>query len=104
MKYKNPENQVGVSSQITVQEAGARGGRATLEKHGPEFLRRIAKLGGESTARRYRELMSEFGRRGGRPRRPVLSENMGEGLPQKKEGEMRSAPGSSSPAKIITQK
>jgi len=44
----------------------------------------------------YAELLSEFGKRGGRPRRPSL-EDSGKGLPEKK-GDERSAPGSPYPA------
>lgn len=63
---------------ITVAEAGRRGGTVTRDRHGVEFLRRIAKRGGEVTKKRYAHLLSEFGRRGGRPRRPTLDEPTGE--------------------------
>lgn len=72
MRIRKSENEVEVSSQITVREAGARGGRATLESQGVNFFKRIGKKGGERTAVLYRELLSEFGKRGGRPRRPTL--------------------------------
>lgn len=64
--------------QITVAEAGRRGGRATLENQGADFFRRIGRKGGQRTAQLYRNLLSEFGRRGGRPRRPALNESVGE--------------------------
>lgn len=96
MKSRKPENQVEVSSQLTVAEAGRRGGTTTRDRHGVEFLREIAKRGGEVTKMRYRHLFSEYGKRGGRPRRPSL-EDSGKGLPEKK-GEERSAPESPSPA------
>jgi len=63
--------------QITVAEAGRRGGLKTAEK-GSEFFRKIGKKGGKRTAELYRELLSDFGKRGGRPRRPALDEYMGE--------------------------
>jgi len=77
MKTRKVDNQVEVPSQITVREAGARGGRATLESQGTEFFKRIGKKGGQRTKELYGELFKEFGRRGGRPRRPSL-EDMGE--------------------------
>lgn len=78
MKTKKPENRTDVPSQITVREAGARGGRTTLENQGAEFFRRIGRKGGERTATLYREMLSEFGRKGGRPRRPALNQSVGE--------------------------
>jgi general stress protein YciG len=62
--------------EITVAEAGRRGGRATLESQGIDFFKRIGKKGGERTAELYKELLSEFGRKGGRPRRLALDEYM----------------------------
>jgi general stress protein YciG len=59
---------------MTVREAGTRGGRATLEKYGKDYYSRIGRKGGERTAQLYREFLSEFGKKGGRPRRPNLSE------------------------------
>ena len=85
MKAKKPENQVEVPSQITVREAGRRGGIATRDRRGVEFLREIAKKGGEVTKTRYGHLFSEFGKRGGRPRRPSLNENPGGGHSAMKE-------------------
>ena len=82
--------------QLTVAEAGRRGGIATRDRRGVEFLREIARRGGEVTKKRYGQLFSEFGKRGGRPRRPSL-EDSGKGLPEKK-GDERSAPESPSPA------
>jgi len=82
--------------EITVAEAGRRGGQSTLERQGAEFFRKIGRKGGQRTAELYRDLLSEFARRGGRPRRPALEEDTGEELPEKKEG-TRSASGNSSP-------
>jgi len=64
--------------EITVAEAGRRGGRSTLEHHGAEFFREIGRKGGQRTAQLYIELLSEFGKKGGRPRRPALNDSLGE--------------------------
>lgn len=64
--------------EATVRQAGARGGRATLESQGVDFFKRIGRKGGKRTAQLYAGLLSEFGKRGGRPRRPTLDESMGE--------------------------
>jgi general stress protein YciG len=66
------------SKSITVREAGRRGGQTTLKNQGNDFFRRIGKKGGKRTAELYRDLLSEFGKKGGRPRRPTLSEYMEE--------------------------
>ena len=59
---------------ISVREAGRRGGQATLRNQGNEFFRKIGKKGGKRTAELYRDLLGEFGEKGGRPRRPALNE------------------------------
>jgi len=82
--------------EITVAEAGRRGGQSTLEHRGVEFFREIGAKGGRKTAELYHDLLAEFGKRGGRPRRPSL-EDSGKGLPEKR-GDERSAPESPSPA------
>jgi len=64
--------------EITVAEAGRRGGRATLENQGRDFFKRIGKIGGKRTAQLYGYLLKEFGKKGGRPRRPTLSEPRGD--------------------------
>jgi general stress protein YciG len=65
------------SRKMTVQEAGRRGGLTTLDNQGRDFFSRIGKKGGKRTAQLYRELLSEFGKQGGRPRRPSLDECLG---------------------------
>ena len=72
-------------TQLTVKQAGQRGGSRTLERHGREHFQAIGRKGGKRTAKLYRELLSDFGKRGGRPRRPALDEYMGEGAGKKKE-------------------
>lgn len=78
MKTRKPENQAEAPSHVTCREAGARGGRATVENQGTDFFKRIGRKGGQRTAELYRELLSEFGKRGGRPKRPTLDESVGE--------------------------
>jgi hypothetical protein len=68
-----------VGNGMTVQEAGRRGGKATLQNQGSEHFKKIGRKGGKRTARLYRDLLSEFGKRGGRPRRLTLKEYMEEG-------------------------
>jgi len=59
---------------MSVKEAGRRGGKATLQRYGMDFYREIGKKGGKRTSELYRELLKEFGKKGGRPRRPSLDE------------------------------
>jgi general stress protein YciG len=73
---KLKENQT--DSGISVKEAGRRGGYSTLEHKGVEFFRQIGRKGGQRTAGLYRELLAEFGKSGGRPRRPIFSDSVGE--------------------------
>lgn len=77
MKTEKSANQAEISEAITVREAGRRGGIATRDRRGVEFLREIGRKGGKVTKMRYAHLLSEFGRRGGRPRRPALNESLG---------------------------
>ena len=83
-------------TQLTVKQAGARGGSRTLERHGREFFQTIGRKGGKRTAKLYRGLLSDFGKRGGRPRRPTLDEYMGEETGEKREA-LRSVRPASSP-------
>ena len=94
MKTKKlQQNERKSSENISVTEAGRRGGCSTLERHGIEFYRKIGRLGGKRTAELHAGLLGEFGRLGGRPRRPILIINSGEGHSQKKEAAVgQSAP------------
>lgn len=88
-KRRDRENQaVEAPGGISVKEAGRRGGCATLERRGRAFFQKIGAKGGRKTADLYRDLLSEFGRKGGRPRRPGLDENLGEECSEKKGGEI----------------
>ena len=73
---------------ITAREAGARGGRSTLERRGVGFFQQIGRKGGRRTTELYGELLKEFGRRGGRPRRPNLLDT-GEEYPDREGGSGR---------------
>lgn len=64
--------------EITVREAGRRGGHGTLQRKGVSFFKEIGEKGGMRTKELYAELLSEFGRKGGRPRQPTLTDSMGE--------------------------
>jgi general stress protein YciG len=64
------------SGGLTVQEAGRRGGHTTLQNQGVEHFKKIGSKGGKRTAQLYRDRLSEFGKRGGRPRCPNLEESM----------------------------
>ena len=99
MKSRKPKEQVEASSRTTVQEAGRRGGCTTRDHYtGTDFYQKIGRRGGKKTAELYHDLLAEFGRRGGRPRRPNLENGVGEEFPEKEGGEVRSAPESPSPA------
>jgi general stress protein YciG len=67
-----------LKGRITVAETGRLGGNTTLKNQGTAFFKSIGKKGGEHTAKLYGHLLKEYGKRGGRPRRPVLSNNTGE--------------------------
>ncbi|MBA7691210.1 hypothetical protein ES703_99752 [subsurface metagenome] len=81
-----PAEIIETSSAITVKEAGRRGGLSTSARYrSTGFYQRIGRMGGKKFAALYRDLLSEFGKRGGRPRRPSLNESVGEGDHYKKE-------------------
>ncbi len=63
---------------VTVNEAGKKGGLMVLRKHGRGFFVEIGKRGQATMRGRYPGMAKEWGRRGGRPRKPTLAEIMGE--------------------------
>jgi general stress protein YciG len=65
--------------ELSVNEAGRRGGNSTLKRKGKSFFRRIGSKGGKRTAQLYRHLLKEFGQKGGRPKSPALGGDAGEG-------------------------
>jgi general stress protein YciG len=61
--------------EITVSEAGRRGGEATRRKYGPEFYEEIGKKGGEAVKREYGAgFYEEIGRKGGQKVRRLVEE------------------------------
>lgn len=78
----------GERNQLTVAEAGRKGGQSTLEHRGISFFQEIGRKGGKRTAELYRDLLKEFGRRGGRPHRPNLLDT-GEEHPDREGGSGR---------------
>lgn len=61
------------SKNLSVREAGRRGGEATKSHLGLEHFKRIGSIGGKRTAFLYRQLLKEFGRKGGRPRSRTIN-------------------------------
>ncbi|MGQ9525879.1 MAG: KGG domain-containing protein [Armatimonadota bacterium] len=52
--------------EMTVREAGRKGGMTVREKHGPEFFREIGRKGGQATWKAHgREFYQEIGKKGG---------------------------------------
>lgn len=72
------DNPTVFSEDVSVREAGRRSGLTTRDRYGSQFYRRIGSKGGESTRKRYASLLKEFGRLGGRRKRPSISTHMGE--------------------------
>jgi general stress protein YciG len=55
--------------EMTVREAGQKGGEKTAETHGREFYQEIGKKGGEATSESHgREFYQEIGKKGGEAR------------------------------------
>lgn len=54
---------------ISVSEAGRRGGLTVLSLKGIEFFSEIGKKGQQVTRKRYPGKASEWGKKGGRPRK-----------------------------------
>ena len=63
---------------ITVDEAGRRGGLAVLASRGREFYAGIGRKGQKAMRAKYPNSASEWGRKGGRPRK-LPFERHGEG-------------------------
>jgi general stress protein YciG len=62
---------------ITVREAGQIGGLTVLKAHGRDFFVRIGKKGQEAMRARYPNMASQWGKKGGRPKKPNLTEIRG---------------------------
>ena len=57
---------------ISVNEAGKKGGLALFAKHGSKHFAEIGKKGQEILRKRYPNMASEWGKKGGRPRKNNL--------------------------------
>lgn len=64
-----------MSAEMTVREAGRKGGQTTSERHGYEFYQEIGRKGGRKTRDRYGpEFYEEIGRKGGHKVRTLIRE------------------------------
>jgi len=63
---------------ISVGEAGKRGGLACLRNKGHAFFVEIGKKGQLAMRQKYPGMASQWGRKGGRPRKPKLNEIVGQ--------------------------
>lgn len=63
---------------ISVVEAGRIGGLTVLRTRGPQFYSKIGRKGQEAMRRKHPDMASEWGKKGGRPRKATLAKNMGE--------------------------
>jgi len=61
-----------ITVDLGVKEAGKKGGRITLERYGHNYFKIIGRRGGQRTKELYGHLFCEFGRKGGRPRKPDM--------------------------------
>jgi general stress protein YciG len=62
----------------SVNEAGRRGGLTVLQKRGRGFYADIGHKGQLALRLKYPNMASEWGKLGGRPRKPSLSQLVGE--------------------------
>jgi len=63
---------------LSVEEAGRLGGLALLEKRGREYFVELGKKGQQSMRSRYPDMASNWGRKGGRPRKTTMSKRVGD--------------------------
>jgi general stress protein YciG len=63
---------------MNVSEAGRKGGQTVLRNRGREFYRQIGAKGQQKMRARHPGMSSQWGKLGGRPRKPNLNEIMGE--------------------------
>lgn len=60
---------------LTVREAGRKGGETTSKRHGKEFYHEIGKKGGETTSREHGpEFYHDIGTKGGHRVRELIEE------------------------------
>jgi len=61
--------------QMSVQEAGRKGGKTTSREYGPEFYHEIGTKGGKTTSREYGpEFYHEIGTKGGNRVKNLISQ------------------------------
>jgi uncharacterized protein len=61
--------------EMTVQDAGRKGGRATKARHGPEFYLSIGRKGGATTKERHGpEFYERIGRKGGQRMKQLVAQ------------------------------
>jgi len=73
--WRVQEEEVAVArSPVTCAEAGARGGRAVVQRYGLDHLRQAGQRGGQATARRHPGMARVWGKLGVRPRKQTLQE------------------------------
>lgn len=61
--------------EMTVAEAGRRGGKRTSQTHGHEFYEEIGKKGGETTSEKYgTPFYEEIGHKGGQKVKELIEE------------------------------
>ncbi len=61
--------------EMTVREAGRKGGRTTKERHGPQFYETIGQKGGEATREKHGPQFYEtIGKKGGQRVRELVEE------------------------------
>lgn len=58
----------------TVREAGRLGGLAVLKKRGRAYFTEIGKMGQIAMRKKHPNMASEWGKKGGRPKKPNLRE------------------------------
>lgn len=57
---------------VTVGEAGRKGGLTVLQKKGRNFFIEIGRKGQRVMRKRYPNMASEWGKKGGRPRKEII--------------------------------
>jgi hypothetical protein len=89
---------------LTVAEAGRRGGLRLLQDRGRDYFKVIGRKGQEAMRRKHPDMAVAWGKRGGRPRKPALSQYLGGGW-EISTRRMRTRPGLSPlPPPIIQRK
>ena len=73
---------VELTMSMSVREAGKKGGLSTKNRHGLSFLRQIGQKGGCTTAECHKDMLSYWGKMGGRPRKTTLTQM--EEMPEEK--------------------